>query len=315
MTEKKFNVRPFRPLKAIHAPVETNASQEKETRKKPSAATGPSSFRQMIISAAGLADLNLCLDAGDIHSFPSSTSQTWLDTSGNGNDYFRGLDSGASTNDPTFNGVVGARSPSEYFSFDGGDYFEETADQTFADAWHRPGSSPFTIIAVIERSGNIAQYIFNTLSTRSQGFNQFTSGVQFNTGASSSTRLSLFVSNSQFISPDLFGSTCTANSTINLTNGEPVFCAVTFTPSGASSPTFFRVNNSSETVSASGNTNSLLNQNIIIPYGIGIYRSLSVSLNANGTRIYCLACFSRVLSSNEIDSIYIKLKKRFTNMP
>lgn len=70
--------------------------------------------------------LQLCLDAGDANSY--SSGQKWLDLSGNGYDFFRGSDGTSQSSDPTHNGTPGGQSVSEYWSFDGGDYF--TLDET-----------------------------------------------------------------------------------------------------------------------------------------------------------------------------------------
>ncbi len=68
-------------------------------------------------------NLRLCLDAGDADSYPG-TGQKWLDTSGNGHDFFFGNSAAVQGFDPTFNGVAGGKSASEYMSTDGGDYFQ-----------------------------------------------------------------------------------------------------------------------------------------------------------------------------------------------
>jgi len=74
------------------------------------------------INGLGLqSGLKLCLDAGDAASYTSG--QSWLDRSGNGYDFFRGTTSASQATDPTFNGTAGGQSASEYWSFDGGDYF------------------------------------------------------------------------------------------------------------------------------------------------------------------------------------------------
>lgn len=76
------------------------------------------------LAALGLtANLKLCLDAGSADSY-SGSGQSWLDLAGGGYDFFRGATSGASSDDPTFNGASGGLSSSEYFSFDGGDKFK-----------------------------------------------------------------------------------------------------------------------------------------------------------------------------------------------
>lgn len=88
----------------------------------------------------GLSDnLRLCLDAGDSSSY--SSGQSWLDRSGNGYDFFRGATSGATTDDPTFNGSAGAHTSSEYWSFDGGDTFTyDTTNETWMENLHKAGA-------------------------------------------------------------------------------------------------------------------------------------------------------------------------------
>jgi hypothetical protein len=90
--------------------------------------------------------LKLCLDASDINSY-SGAGQSWLDTSGNGYDFFRGTTSAAQATDPTFNGVAGGQSSSEYWSFDGGDFFTyDTSNETWMNNLHK-NSAIFSIIA------------------------------------------------------------------------------------------------------------------------------------------------------------------------
>lgn len=70
--------------------------------------------------------LQLHLDAGQSGSY--SSGQSWLDLTSNGFDFFLGETGTASTDDPTFNGVAGGKSSSEYFSLDGGDHFQMDAN-------------------------------------------------------------------------------------------------------------------------------------------------------------------------------------------
>lgn len=100
-----------------------------------------------ILTRLGLTgSLQLCLDAGDILSYASG--QQWTDRSGNGNHFNRGTTSASEAADPTFNGTAGNLSESEYWSFDGGDLFQETAAQTFADGWMQDGSK-FTLLSLV----------------------------------------------------------------------------------------------------------------------------------------------------------------------
>src|SRR3990167_4909776 len=76
-----------------------------------------------IIDRLGLGtSLELCLDAGDATSAPSSTT-SWIDISGNGYDFFLGTDATAQASDPTQTGTVGGLPPGEFFSLEAGDFF------------------------------------------------------------------------------------------------------------------------------------------------------------------------------------------------
>jgi len=90
------------------------------------------------ITTAGLTSgLQLALDAGDTNSY-SGSGQSWLDTSGNGYDFFRGITGGANSDDPTFNGTSGGISINEYWSFDGDDFFiYDSANETWMNNLHK----------------------------------------------------------------------------------------------------------------------------------------------------------------------------------
>lgn len=108
-------------------------------------AIGPSSTLREVIHSLGLSgNLKLCLDAGDNASYDGS-SQTWVDLSGGSYSFYRGSGSGSDASDPTFSGVSGGRSSSDYFSLDGGDYFTlNQANPSWVDAMHKTGAT-FTI--------------------------------------------------------------------------------------------------------------------------------------------------------------------------
>lgn len=108
--------------------------------------------------------LKLCLDASDINSY-SGAGQSWLDTSGNGYDFFRGSTSASQATDPTFNGVAGAQSSSEYWSFDGGDYFTyDTADETWMQNIHK-NNAQFTLCAWVYLGAVANMAVAGTTST------------------------------------------------------------------------------------------------------------------------------------------------------
>jgi hypothetical protein len=94
-----------------------------------------------IVTALGeTSNIQFCLDAGDATSYTSG--QKWVDLSGNAQDFFRGVGAGATTDDPTFNGVAGALSTAEYFSYDGTDTnFYDTTIETWMTNAHKDNAA------------------------------------------------------------------------------------------------------------------------------------------------------------------------------
>jgi hypothetical protein len=95
-----------------------------------------------VLTSLGLTtNLKLVLDAGDALSVTSASATKWLDRSGNGYDFFCGTDATVQATDPTFNGTVGGKSASEYYSFDGGDYHRyDSANEPWMAAPHKDGA-------------------------------------------------------------------------------------------------------------------------------------------------------------------------------
>lgn len=97
-----------------------------------------------IIANLGLtSNLKLCLDAGDAASYdPDVQTNKWMDTSGNGFDFYLGAGTGSDSADPAINGSPGGLSGAEYFSFDGGDYFTyDSANETWMDNMHKESTT------------------------------------------------------------------------------------------------------------------------------------------------------------------------------
>lgn len=99
---------------------------------------GDSTFLGDLVAAGiGGSNLELCLDMGALGTY-SGSGQDINDLTANGVNFYRGADNTATTDDPTFNGTAGDLSSSEYFSFDGGDYFtKSSANNTFLNTLHQ----------------------------------------------------------------------------------------------------------------------------------------------------------------------------------
>jgi hypothetical protein len=100
-----------------------------------------------VIQRQGLtSNLRLCLDAADGNSLPAASTK-WLDTSGNGYDFFRGTTGGADATDPTINGSADGRSSAEYLSFDTADFLRyDTTNETWMQNLHKD-NAVFTLAA------------------------------------------------------------------------------------------------------------------------------------------------------------------------
>lgn len=126
------------------------------------AAAVEQNFHQDIADAGLSTGLQFVLDAGSASSYDGS-SQKWLDLSGNGQDFFRGADGSATTDDPTFNGSAGGLSSSEYFSLDGGDFFRYDAANTAAmNAMHKNNALWSAAFFVYLSAGGSDRGIFGT---------------------------------------------------------------------------------------------------------------------------------------------------------
>lgn len=122
------------------------------------------SLKDIIDGLSLTTGLKLCLDAGDSASYnPSVQTAKWLDTSGNGYDFYRGNSATADPQEPTFNGSAGGLSPSEYWSFDGGDYFTyDATNEAWMDNLHKDGSTFSLVAAFYRNSGSDLVRIFTT---------------------------------------------------------------------------------------------------------------------------------------------------------
>lgn len=246
------------------------------------------------ISRLGLTtSLNVCLDAGASES-TNGTSQTWTDLSGSGNNYFRGTTSGVDATDPTFNGTAGNLSSSEFFSNDGGDKFAPTATQSFSDNWHKSGGA-WTVMAVLRPNGGVTPAIWTNTNGPSASSPGLTVLLYSLTGPPHVLRY--FVSNTNTTK-------VSAVSSVNITD-----TAVNFVLVGRSDATQLVMNvNGTVDVSvpgASTATNAPSGPMFIWENGAGS------DIPPLGSRLFCLALWSRQLSSAESTLLYENLKPRF----
>lgn len=131
-----------------------------EVGQMPGTVDGPfSQSIQAIIQAQSLTgNLKLLLEAGNLPSWGGS-GQKWLDESGGGYDFFLGTDGTVAADDPTFNGVLGGQSLSEYWSSDGADFFTyDSANEAWMNNIHKDGAK-FTIAVLWFSIGSTLEFL------------------------------------------------------------------------------------------------------------------------------------------------------------
>lgn len=250
-----------------------------------------------IINGLGLtSNLKLCLDAGDSASYnPAVQTAKWLDTSGNGYDFYRGSSTSGDAAEPTFNGSAGGLSANEYFSFDGGDYFlYDNTNEIWMNNLHKDNAlySMFAIAYVPTLS--TSQYMFATRGSSGAGMTN-------NIVRSTTGKQLAYVSNSGGASVLLKDSTLSINNT--------AWNAVGISMNEAAATGLFFANGTTESFIStylSPDTGSAASTAAIGATGGGATK------NPNNARIACLAIWEGVaLTSTNLTSIHNSIKGRF----
>lgn len=256
------------------------------------AASGPQKLSD-ILSGLSLTPL-LALDPADDASYDGS-SQTWLDTSGNGNDFFRGVNSSVQATDPTFVGTAGSIDDDTYFTFDGGDFFRETlTTMNFAEAWHAPGATWTFVAMVYTPTPGIAGASLFNWGEKSGGYILVSSARALQLVRQNAAGTIQFVTTSILVNANewsMIAVRCNepgggARFNINLTSEDKVW--------------------SSSYSAVAGGPNVL---------GARYSSAVPTSYLPSGARLGPVAAFGSVLSDDAIASLYAEFKKRYTSLP
>jgi len=247
-----------------------------------------------IINGLGLTtNLKLCLDAGDDASYdPAVQTTKWLDTSGNGYDFFRGATGSSEGSDPTFNGSAGGLSSSEYWSFDGADYFTyDTSNETWMENLHKNNAVFSFVVAFYKPASNSLIRIFSTNSaTNAVGIRILTTNVG---------NVTLVVSNG-----------ATTQIFVNLTSASPSgwnVLALSYTESSGSWSAILNGTTYSGTQTYTSPSASASTQTA----KIGTVNGTS-SINSSGTLYACHAMWEgTALTSTNLTDLYDGIKGRF----
>lgn len=241
-----------------------------------------------ILNTLGLTTgLKVCLDAGDVASY--SSGQKWLDTSGNGYDFFIGDNADVNSFDPTFNGTPGGLSSAEYFAL-AGDFFRyDGANEAWMNNFHKDGAK-FTLfmwvnLPAIDNGNGLLGNTFG-LASGQHGF-----VIRFNTG---NPRLMTFNNSSP----------STVTSTLENVAGWN-FVAVSIDEAAASA--LFQLNAAQESFSHSYSSPSSTNAAQIFEIG-----SMGGTVNALTGNIGMVGIYEGgSLTLAQIDSVYQKTRGRF----
>lgn len=248
-----------------------------------------------ILSGLGLTtNLETCLDAGSSASYTSG--QSWLDLTANGFDFFLGADGSATATDPTHNGTPGGLSSSEYFSFDGGDYFTyDSANEAWMENLHKDNAI-FTIVF----------WLYLATTTAEQGLiGTVGAGTGFNIRCNSTNTIRFRVGNAGSAVVD-------ATSTLTITDATPTMFALTLNEAtGAGGGRFYKNDGTkvTETFTSTYSSPSAGAAETTMRLGV---RGDIAGLLQSGARYYMFGAWEGTqLTEANLDSIYDATKGRF----
>lgn len=262
------------------------------------AVVGNQSLYQIISNLGLTTNLKLCLDAGDSASYnPSVQTAKWLDTSGNGYDFYRGTSTAGDAAEPTFNGAAGGLSSNEYWSFDGSDYFKyDTTNETWMNTLHNNGAVCSMVCVWAPGSMAVTQNLFGTAYAAS-----FVSGINF--AVTSANAVVYFIRNSL-----AGGTTTTVKTSSGHTAGAWAIECVSIDENGGAGGSSYTINGTSGTYD--GN-NASANGNTPGGFHIGTGGNAGDSWLSSGSKLACFAMWDVELTPTQLSDIYNAIKGRF----
>lgn len=264
-------------------------SDSTDTFYSPTATNQVPAFKDMITQAGLTANLAFVMDAGDSNCYNSG--QNLLDTSGNGNHFYLGGSIGVAGDDPTFNGTLGNRSSNEFFSFDGGDYFNAQTFSSWAE-WQTTGVG--TLIAITRFTGDGT--LFGNFQT------SFHPGIFIGRFGGS---LNINVNYNG-------GSALVASSGATVPTGVDTFVAVAVDRFGGFNGSLFQIDSTLETFNGAYVASDGVHSDA--PYSIGSTNNTFVFM-PSGSRLYGLAMWNSKLTSTNIATLRTKWKNRLASLP
>jgi hypothetical protein len=256
----------------------------------------PGTMKSAIDRLGLTSGLKLCLDASDVNSY-SGAGQSWLDTSGNGYDFFRGTTSASQSTDPTFNGSAGGQSSSEYWSFDGGDFFTyDSANETWMQNLHKDGAVfSFAAWVYIATTGTPQVFICTTQYPDRIGFSFYCSSI-------GTARFAVDNGTGQAY----------IEGTLSIPIGQWSFVGVSLTEATGAGGAVYQVNGTQETKTSTYTSPSSASASNITAIGYGTDDSAPIDYILNGGRMASLVAWEgTAISAAELLSLYNATKSKF----
>lgn len=242
-----------------------------------------------VLTALGLTtNLKLCLDAGDIASYPGSGTK-WLDTSGGGYDF--------DNNGATFNGTAGAQASNNYFSGDGGDYFSyDSSIESWMQDMGKEGQT-VSVLIVAHIASDDDTVFFSTRGSSSTGY-----GLQA-TYNDSNNAVSLTIRRASGI---FFGDLMTGSLSGTLPRTVVTGWSGTIGNAAASLRHLNGTSTSQTQVSSAGVSNNPSENMKIMARGDG------GDIAPNGTRMYALAIWhGTALTAANFEAIWASIRGKY----
>lgn len=241
--------------------------------------------------------LQICLDAGDENSYTSGDK--WLDVSGNGYDFHRGLTSSTDGQEMTFNGTPGDITKNEYFYSTGNDMFRyDSANETWMESLHKDG----------------AKFCWFTVAYYPAGVGAFSSyGTRWDNPAIESS-VNAAQKQSIGVPPSVF--TVTAD---NVVPNDQWICHAHSIDDNGGDVSFLWINGGYDQVSSANTFNAAYSSPSSSAAGglFGLCCGGGVSFNSNGywpngARVGCIAWWSGTIPTKaNLDSLYAIIGPRF----
>jgi hypothetical protein len=259
-------------------------------------------FRTQIVDIANQSlNCRMIVDAGDANSWDDVVhSQQWYDVHGTLN-WALGTFSDPGTDDPTFVGTVGGLSSGEYWSLDGGDFWDSWSDTpAWMESFHKAGAT-FTLAFWMYRTNTGDFWLISDASS-------FAAGTGFG--------FALDVGAPQIVVLDGGGTPYPKNIVADtaLSTGAWTFVGVSLDEAGGASGSFFYTDGAYNQVSSSDTFNGAYTTPATgdSDFWLSLMaRGDNVEMAVNGTRLAGAFIWDRALSKADLDAVYNATKGRF----